>query len=93
MVQFFQGLSTVFDPFFALKEYPSEKGYCFSAPLKKGYCFQPFYAPKQYSLFQKKRTFNPDFFRGPPGGGGPKIHMVDYVNDSYTNAQLFSFTM
>ncbi len=32
-----------------------------------------------YSLFQKKRTFNFDFFRGPPGGRGPKIHMVDYV--------------
>ncbi len=35
-----------------------------------------------YSLFQKKRTFNSDFFCGPPGGGGPKIHMVDYVNGS-----------
>ncbi len=22
-------------------------------------------------------------FRGPPGGGGPKIHMVNYVNESY----------
>ncbi len=29
-----------------------------------------------YSLCQKKRTFNSEFFRGPPGGGGPKIHMV-----------------
>ncbi len=33
-----------------------------------------------YSLCQKKRTFNPEFFCGPPGKGGPKIHMVDYVN-------------
>ncbi len=33
-----------------------------------------------YSLFQKKRTFNSTFFRGPRGEGGPKIHMVDYVN-------------
>ena len=32
-----------------------------------------------YSLFQKKRTFISDFFRGPPGRGGPKIHLVDYV--------------
>ena len=31
-----------------------------------------------YSLCQKKRTFNSEFFRGPPGGGGPKIHMVDF---------------
>ena len=35
-----------------------------------------------YSLCQKKRTFNPEFFCGLPGGGGPKIHMVDYVNGS-----------
>ncbi len=33
-----------------------------------------------YSLFQKKRTFNSNFFRGPPGEGGTKIHMVNYVN-------------
>ena len=32
-----------------------------------------------YSLFQKKRTFNSRFFCGPPGEGGPKIHMVDQV--------------
>ena len=32
-----------------------------------------------YSLCQKKRTFNPEFFCAPPGGGGPKMHMVDYV--------------
>ncbi len=36
--------------------------------------------PINYSLCQKKRTFNSQFFRGPPGGGGLKIHMVDYVN-------------
>ncbi len=30
------------------------------------------------------------FFRGPPGGGGPKIHMVDYVNGSSTHAQFLS---
>ena len=35
-----------------------------------------------YSLCQKKRTFNAEFFCGPPGGLGPKIHMVDYVNGS-----------
>ncbi len=45
---------------------------------------------KPYSLFQKKRTFNHDFFCGLPGGGGPKIHMVDYVNGSSTHAQFFS---
>ncbi len=33
-----------------------------------------------YSLCQKKRTFNPEFFCDLPGGGGPKMHMVDYVN-------------
>ena len=33
-----------------------------------------------YSLCQKKRTFNPEFFCSPPGGGGPKIHMVNYVS-------------
>ena len=42
-----------------------------------------------YSLFQKKRTFTSDFFCGPPGGGGPKIHMVDYVNWSSKHAQFF----
>ncbi len=36
-----------------------------------------------YSLCQKKRTFNSEFFHGPPGGGGPKIHMVDYVNVNF----------
>ncbi len=43
-----------------------------------------------YSLFQKKRTFNSEFFCGPPWGGGPKIHMVDYVNGGSTHAQFFS---
>ncbi len=43
-----------------------------------------------YSLCQKKRTFNSDFFPGPPGGGGPKIHIVDYVNGSSAHAQFFS---
>ncbi len=33
-----------------------------------------------YSLFQKKRTFNSEFFCSPPWGWGPKIHMVYYVN-------------
>ena len=42
-----------------------------------------------YSLCQKKRTFNPEFFCGPPGGGGPKIHMVNYVNGSSIYAQFF----
>ncbi len=42
-----------------------------------------------YSLFQKKRTFNSNFFCGPPGGGEPKIHMVDYVNGSSTHAQFY----
>ena len=37
-----------------------------------------------YSLFQKKLTFNSIFFRGPPGEGGPKIHMVYNVNGSST---------
>ena len=37
-----------------------------------------------YSLFQKKRTFTSNFFCSPPGGGGPKIHMVNYVNGSST---------
>ena len=36
-----------------------------------------------YSLCQKKRTFNSKFFRGPPGLGGPKIHIVDYVNGGF----------
>ncbi len=34
-----------------------------------------------YSLFQKKHTFNTKFFCGPPGGGEPEIHIVDYVNE------------
>ena len=42
-----------------------------------------------YSLCQKKRTFNPEFFCGLPGGGGPKLHMVDYVNGNSTHAQFF----
>ena len=42
-----------------------------------------------YSLFQKKRTFNSYFYRGPPGGGGSIIHMVDDVNGSSTHAQFF----
>ena len=33
----------------------------------------------QYSLCQKKHTFNAEFFHSTPGGGGPKIHMVNYV--------------
>ncbi len=41
-----------------------------------------------YSLFQKKRTFNSEFFRDPPGEGGPKFHMVDYVNGSSTHVEL-----
>ncbi len=45
--------------------------------------------PILYSLFQKKRTFNSDFFRDPPEEGGPKIHMVYYVNGSSTHAQFF----
>ena len=36
-----------------------------------------------YSLCQKKRTFKSEFFRGPPAGGGPKFHMVDYVTPIY----------
>ncbi len=43
--------------------------------------FESICATLQYSLCQKKRTFNPDFFCGPPGGRGPKIHMVDHVID------------
>ena len=43
-----------------------------------------------YSLFQKKRTFNSEFFVALRGGGGPKIHMVDYVNVSSIHAQFFS---
>ena len=43
-----------------------------------------------YSLCQKKRTFNLEIFCGPPGGGGPKSHMVDYVNESSIHAQFFS---
>ncbi len=46
--------------------------------------------PIFYSLFQKKRTFNSDFFCGPPWGGGPKTHMVDYVDEGSTHAQFFS---
>ena len=42
-----------------------------------------------YSLFQKKRTFNAEFFSGPLVEGGPKIHMVDYVNGSSIHAQFF----
>ena len=45
---------------------------------------------KFYSLFQKKRTFISEFFRGPPGEGGPKIHMVDCVNGSSIHGQFFS---
>ncbi len=45
---------------------------------------------KLYSLFQKKRTFNSEFFCDPHGGGGPKIHMVDYVNGGSSHAQFFS---
>ena len=33
-----------------------------------------------YSLLQKKRTFNSEFFCGPPWWRRPEIHMVDYVN-------------
>ena len=33
-----------------------------------------------YNLFQKKRTFNSEFFVAPLEGGGQKIHMVDYVD-------------
>ena len=29
------------------------------------------------------------FFLQPPGGGWPKIHMVDYVNGSSIHAQFF----
>ncbi len=43
-----------------------------------------------YSLCQKKRTFNSEFFCGPSGGAGPKIHMVDYVTGSSTHAQFYS---
>ena len=32
-------------------------------------------------LCRKKRTFNSEFFRGPPRGGGPKVHMVYYIID------------
>ncbi len=39
--------------------------------------------PKIYSLCQKIRTFNCEVFRGPPGGGGPKIIIVDYVTPIY----------
>ncbi len=45
--------------------------------------------PGKYSLCQKKRTFNPEFFCGLLGGGGPKMHMVDYVNGSSTHAHFF----
>ncbi len=41
---------------------------------------------KLYS--QKKRTFNSEFFGGPSGGGGPKIHMADNVNGSSIHAQF-----
>ncbi len=33
----------------------------------------------KYSLFQKKCTFNSKFLSGPPGGGGPKIDMVNFA--------------
>ena len=42
-----------------------------------------------YSLFQKKRTFNSNFFCEPPGGGGPQIHMVDCVTGSPIHAHFF----
>ncbi len=42
-----------------------------------------------YSLSQKKRTFNFEFFGGPPVGGGPKIHIVDSVNGSSKHAFFF----
>ncbi len=42
--------------------------------------FIPLFTGPIYSLCQKKRTFNPEFFWSPPGGGSPKIHLVDYVN-------------
>ena len=57
--------------------------YCLYRPERNGAC--------TYSLFQKKRTFNSEFFGGPPGEGGPKIHMVDYVNWSSIHAQFFSW--
>ncbi len=41
-----------------------------------------------YSLFQKKHTFNSEFFCGPPEGGGPNIHMVDYVNGASTHVNF-----
>ena len=44
-----------------------------------------------YSLFQKKHTFNSKFLCGPPGGGGPKIHMVDYANGSSIHNQPCEF--
>ena len=44
-----------------------------------------------YSLCQKKRTFNSDFLLWPPWWGGPKIHMVDYVNAQFTKSTMWIF--
>ena len=51
-----------------------------------------FRTPAQYvyTLFQKKRTFNSEFFVTPLEGQGPKIHMVDYGNGSSIHAKFFS---
>ena len=49
-----------------------------------------------YAVCVKRNThLIPDFlwpghWPPAPGGGGPKIHMVDYLNGSSTHAQSFS---
>ena len=37
-----------------------------------------------YSLCRKKHTFHSEFFRGPPGEGGPKVHMVEICENCVT---------
>ncbi len=66
--------------------------YAFSFHTRSGYYIKlyDYYQITGYSLFQKKRTFNSDYFRSPPGEGGPKIRMLNYVNGSSIHAQFFS---
>ncbi len=55
------------------------------------YGFEHIISNQNYSLFQKKRTFNSNFFLAPPPEGlGPKLDMVDYINESSTHAQFVS---
>ncbi len=42
------------------------------------------------TVYSKRNAHLIPIFCGPPGGGGQKIHMLDYVNGGSTHAQFFS---